>query len=177
VSVMRLGYGLKIILPLSNAVIFAPNLLHTGMAKEISTGEFTNSVLLLLFNGTTYTGIAQNASSPLTVLYFSLHTSSPGATGNQSTNEAAYLSYSRVACNRASGANGFTISANSVSPTSTIVFPASSGTGSETETYFGLGTAASGNGHLMYFGILSPSIVVTQGCVPELLPATVITES
>ena len=61
----------------------------------------SNSVLALIFNATAWADIAQNdGSSPATDLYVSLHTADPGTGGNQTTNEAAYTNYARVAVPR-----------------------------------------------------------------------------
>jgi len=144
-------------------------------AKLTSSGGDASSILKLIFNATNWANIADNtATSPLTNLYVSLHTASPTATGNQTTNEAAYTSYARVAVARTTG--GWTVTNNSVSPVATISFPAATG-GSETETYFGVGTASSGAGVLLYFGSLSPTIAVATGVTPQLLVASAITES
>jgi hypothetical protein len=144
-------------------------------AKVTSNGEYANSLLKLIFNGTAFANMADNAaSSPFTNLYVSLHTASPTATGNQTTNEAAYTSYARVAVARTSG--GWNVVNNSVTPVATVTFPAASG-GSETETYFGVGTSASGAGHLLYFGAISPTIPVTTGVIPELTTGSTITEN
>jgi hypothetical protein len=135
---------------------------------------FENALLQLIFNATAIANIAQNGTSPLTNLYVALHTASPGAGGSQTTSEAAYTSYARVAIARTSG--GWTISTNSVTPNSTISFPAATG-GSETETYFSVGTASSGAGEILYWGPLSSNIVVTSGVTPQLTTATNVTES
>lgn len=93
---------------------------------------FENDLLKLIFNATAIANIADNAAtSPLTNLYVSLHTADPGEAGDQTTNEAAYTSYARVAVARTSG--GWTITDNSVSPNSDITFPEATG-GSETLT-------------------------------------------
>src|SRR4051794_4223758 len=98
-------------------------------AKVTSSGEICNNLLKLIFNATAWGNVADNAgTSPLTNLYVSLHTSSPGATGNQTTNEVstgAYTNYARVAVARTSG--GWTVTTNSVSPVATIVFAAGVG--------------------------------------------------
>lgn len=136
---------------------------------------WSNDVLGLLFNATSVANIAINAtSSPLASLYISLHTSTPAASGNQTTNEAAYTSYSRVAVARTSG--GFTVTSTSVSPVANISFPAATG-GSETETFFGIGTASSGAGVLLYFGPISPTIAVSNGVTPVLTTASTVTEA
>lgn len=128
----------------------------------------------MIFNATAIATIAQNGTSPLTNLYVALHTASPGAGGSQTTNEAAYTSYARVAVARTSG--GWTVSGASVSPAANISFPAATG-GSETETYWSIGTAVSGTGEILYFGPISPTIVVTSGVTPILTTASTVTES
>lgn len=136
--------------------------------------SFINSYLQLIFNAVTMTGVAQNATSPITNLYVSLHTANPGATGNQTTSEAAYTSYARVGVVRTS--SGWTVSGDTVVPAALITFPAATG-GSETETYWGVGTLSSGTGVLLYFGQISPTIVVSTGVTPELTTASTITEA
>lgn len=136
-----------------------------------------NSLLLLIFNATTYANIAINAtSSPLTNLYVALHTANPGETGDQTTSECTYGDYDRVAVARNSG--GWTVTANSVSPAATISFPEAS-SGSETATYFSVGTDATGTGRILYSGqITTPGggIVISTTVIPELTTATAITE-
>lgn len=135
---------------------------------------FDNDLLKLIFNAVAIANMADDAaSSPLTNLYVSLHTATP-AGGDQTTSEAGYTDYARVAVARSG--SGWTVSGNSVSPAATIVFPAASG-GSETETYFAVGTAVSGAGKLLYYGSLSPTIVVSNGVTPQLTTATAITEA
>lgn len=103
---------------------------------------FENDLLKLIFNATAIANIADNAgSSPLTNLYVSLHTADPGEAYDQTTSEATYTSYARVAVARTSG--GFTVTGNSVSPAADIVFPAATG-GTNTITHFAIGTASSG---------------------------------
>lgn len=135
---------------------------------------YENDLLKLIFNATAIANIADNAAtSPLTNLYVSLHTADPGEAGDQTTNEIAYTSYARVAVARTSG--GWTVSANSVSPAATISFPAGTG-GSGTATHFGVGTASSGTGKLLYSGTVTPNIVCGSGVTPELTTATAVTE-
>lgn len=134
-----------------------------------------NDLLKLVFNGTAVANIADNAAtSPLGNLYFSLHTADPTASGNQASNEIAYTSYARVAVARTSG--GLTVSGQSVSPTATVAFPAGTG-GSGTATHFGIGTASTGTGKLLYSGAISPTIVTGNGITPQLTTASTVTES
>lgn len=129
--------------------------------------------LKLILNATAIANLADNAASgPLTNIYVSLHTATPGLTGTQTTNEAAYTSYARVAVARTTG--GWTITNNTASPVATISFPAATG-GSETETFMGIGSASSGAGVLYWYGAISPTIAVSSGVTPSLTTATVIT--
>lgn len=135
---------------------------------------FENDLLKLIFNATAIANIADNAaSSPLTNLYVSLHTGDPGEAGDQTTSEATYTSYARVAVARTTG--GWTVTNNSVSPVSDISFPAGTG-GSGTVTHFGVGTASSGSGKLLYSGTVTPNIVTGNGVTPKLTTASTITE-
>ncbi len=138
------------------------------------TNNWENSILLLLFNATATTNVADNAaSSPLTNLYVSLHTSDPGETGTQSTSECNYGSYARVAVARSG--SGWTVTANSVSPASAINFPEAT-SGTNTATHFGIGSLSSGSGVLYYKGAITPNISITSGVTPSLTTATAITE-
>ena len=92
--------------------------------------------------------------------YISLHTATPGAGGSQTTNEATFGSYARVAV---TAATGFTAaSAGSTSNTGLIQFPECS-SGSNTVTYVAIGTASSGAGQLIYFGALTSSRDISTG--------------
>ncbi len=126
------------------------------------TGATMTSILDLIFNATTWTSIAINAtSSPATNIYVSLHNADPGASGNQTTNETAYTNYARVAVGRTSG--GWTIAGSTpavnVTNASTITF-AQCGASGDTLTHFGLGLASSGSGTLLLSGPLG---VTTAG--------------
>lgn len=139
------------------------------------SSTFNNDWLKLVFNATAIGNLADNAaSSPLTNLYISLHTATPNVGGNQTTNECAYTSYARTAVARTTG--GWTVTGSSVSPVATISCPAATG-GSETATHFAVGTASSGTGKVLYYGTISPNIVIANGVTPQLTTATTITES
>jgi len=138
------------------------------------SNAFENSLLKLIFNATAIANLADNAaSSPLTNLYVSLHTADPGEAGDQSTSEATYTGYARVAVLRTTG--GWTVTNNSVSPVANIDFANCTG-GTNTITYFGVGSASSGAGVLYYSGTVSPSISVSSGVTPRLTTASTITE-
>lgn len=130
-----------------------------------------NSILLLIFNTTTWANLADDAgTSPATNLTVALHTADPGEAGDQTTNEADYTSYARV--NVARSGSGWTVSGNSVSPAAAITFPAASG-GSNTITHFSVGTGTSD--YMICSGTVSPNLSVSSGVTPELSTSTAIT--
>ena len=135
---------------------------------------FENDILKLIFNATAIANIADNAAtSPLTNLYISLHTADPTDTGNQTSSEATYTSYARVAVARTTG--GWTVTGNVARPVAAITFPAATG-GSSTISHFAIGTASTGTGKVLYAGAVSPTITVTAGITPQLTTNTSITE-
>lgn len=129
---------------------------------------FENELLLHLFNNSDVALIGDatglRGSSTAGSLYVSLHTADPGEAGTQTTNECAYTSYARVAVARTSG--GWTVSGNSVVNTALVQFPQCTG-GSETATHFGIGTASSGTGKILYKGALSASLAISSGIQPQ----------
>lgn len=131
---------------------------------------FENDLMKLIFNGTAIANFADNAASaPITVLEVSLHTADPGEAGTQTTSEAAYTSYARVAVARTSG--GWTVTNNVASPVANIDFPAGTA-GSGTVTHFGIGTAHTSTGKLMWSGTVTPNIVTGAGVTPRLTTAS-----
>ena len=126
---------------------------------------FENDLMLLLFNATAIANIADNAgTSPLTNLYVSLHTADPGEAGNQSTSEATYGSYARVAVARSG--SGWTVTNNQAVNAALVQFPQCT-SGTNTITHVGVGTAASSTGNLLYKGVLSASLAVSSGIQPQ----------
>jgi hypothetical protein len=119
----------------------------------------------LIFNATAIANIADNASSsPLTSLYLALHTADPGEAGDQTTNEATYTSYARVAVTRNSG--GWTVSGNSATNTALVQFPQCTG-GTNTITHVSIGTASSSTGKILYSGALNSSLSVSNLIQPQ----------
>ncbi len=133
-----------------------------------ATNAFETALLTLYFNNTDHANVGdaggiQNSASAGS-FYVSLHTGSPGETGDQTTNECAYGSYARVAVAR-SGA-GWTISGNNASNAAAVTFPACT-SGSESVTHFGIGSDSSGAGNLFFYGALGASLAVSAGITPE----------
>lgn len=126
---------------------------------------FETDLLALVFNATAIADIAENdTSAPLTNLYVSLHTADPGEAGSQTTSEANYTSYARVAVARTSG--GWTVASGTVTNAAAVVFPEATG-GSNTITHFAVGTASSGAGKILYSGALTASLAVSNGIEPQ----------
>lgn len=139
---------------------------------------FENDTLKLIFNNTTIaligdaTGIV--GSGTVGSLYVSLHTADPTDAGNQSSNEATYTGYARVATARTTAAWTVTTDGSGVtkaSPSVNILFPACTG-GSSTPTFFAVGTSATGVGKILYAGSITPVVTITNGITPQLTTAT-----
>lgn len=92
--------------------------------------------------------------------YVSLHTATPGAGGDQTTNEATFGAYARVAVTAATGFSA--ASAGATANTGLIQFPECT-SGSNTVTYVAIGTALSGAGQLLYFGALTSNRDISTG--------------
>lgn len=134
-------------------------------------------LLKLLLNNTAWAGVGDApgivGSTAAGSWFLSLHTSTPGAGGDQTTNEIAYTGYARVAVARTSG--GWTVTANPATLASTISWPQMTGGAGGTATFVGLGKASSGAGELVLFGAISPTIAVSSGVTPQLTSATTVT--
>jgi hypothetical protein len=141
------------------------------------SNTFENDFLLLVFNNINIADIGDatglRGSSTAGSLYVSLHTADPGDAGSQTTSEVSYTGYARVAVAR-SGA-GFTVTGNSVSPASSIVFGACTA-GTATATHFAIGTASTGTGKVLYKGTVTPNISISEGVTPELTTDSTATE-
>ena len=96
--------------------------------------------------------------------YISLHTADPGESGSQSTNEASYTGYARVAVARS--VSGFTLVTSTISNAALVQFAQCTG-GSNTLTHFGIGTDLSGAGNLIFKGSLTSSLSVSSGIQPQ----------
>lgn len=132
-----------------------------------------NSLLRLIFNGTSMNPLAQNAAAPATDLYVSLHTAAPSETDTQNAHEANYTGYARIAVPRTS--SDWIVTSGSVSPDATIIFPLGSG-GSGVITHFAIGLLATGAGAILYIGTVTPNQATGNGIRPKLTTATTITE-
>ena len=134
-----------------------------------------SDLLALLFRNTTWAGIGDVTglvgSTTAGSLYISLHTGTLTGASDQSTSEATYTGYARVAVSRASGS--WTISGSSptsVSNTNAITFGACTA-GSSTVTYFAVGKSSSGTGEILFFGALTASLAISAGITPQFAAA------
>lgn len=133
------------------------------MPKSTAT---CNSILALIFNATAWADIAENdSSSPATNLYVSLHTADPGVGNNQTTNEAAYTNYARVAVAR-SGSGWTAPSGGATANAALIQFPQCGASGA-TVTHVAIGTASGGAGTVLYAGALNSSLAVANLIQPQ----------
>ena len=137
---------------------------------------FDNDLLKLILNATPIANIADNAAtSPLTNLYFALHTADPGVGGAQNTSETTYSGYARVAVARTTA--GFTVSGNSCVLVNPVNFGTPADSAGVSLTWFSIGIALSGAGKILYRGPLSPTITIVVGTLPQMTTGTTITES
>lgn len=133
-----------------------------------ATNVLENGLLSLLFENANYANVGDatglRGSSTAGVFYISLHTANPNETGTQSTSEAAYTSYARVSVARST--SGWTVASGVADNDAAINFPQATG-GSETETYIGIGSDASGTGNLFIWGALTSGLLVSSGVSPS----------
>ena len=139
------------------------------MASLTGVGTaFGTSLLGLVFQAVNIALIADNtATTPLTNLYIALHTADPTQAGTQNSSEATYTGYARVPLARTSA--GWTISGaapEQVVNAAAITFPACTG-GSNTVTWFTVGTLSSGAGVILYGGSLTAPLSVSLGITPS----------
>lgn len=127
-----------------------------------------NGLLELIFKNTDFAGNGDatglRGSSTAGSFYLSLHTADPGEAGTQTTNEATYTSYARVAVARSG--SGWTVSGNQVSNAALVQFPTATG-GSNTITHFAIGQDSSGAGVVIMKGALTSSLSVSNGIQPQ----------
>ena len=131
------------------------------------TAAMANNLLDLYFTNVAHANIGDASglqpSAGAGSFYISLHTADPSA-GDQTTSEATYTDYARVAVAR-SGA-GWTVAAANVSNAAAVTFLAASA-GDNTITHFGIGSADSGAGNLFWSAELDASRDISPGITPE----------
>jgi hypothetical protein len=125
-------------------------------------------LLNLLFNNTNWANLGDavglRGATAAGSFFISLHTADPGEAGNQTTSEATYTGYARVAVARTAG--GWTVAGATVSNTAIINFAACTA-GSNTITHFSIGRDTSGVGEIIISGVLTASLAVSAGITPS----------
>ncbi len=125
--------------------------------------------MALLFQNITWANVGDAGGLLKSVadgsFYISLHTADPGEAGDQTTSEANYTSYARVAVARDNTKWGLT--ANVIDNLALITFPACTG-GSSTCTYGAIGRDTAGAGMIISSNALTAQLAVTSGITPEI---------
>lgn len=133
-----------------------------------ATNAFEDKILSLYLTNVAAANIGDagglQPSATAGSVYISLHTSDPGETGDQTTNETTYTSYARQAVARS--AAGWTVTSGVCDNDAQIAFPTGTG-GSGTVTHFGVGSAVSGAGNRDLNGTCTPNLVVGSGVTPS----------
>ena len=133
------------------------------------SNAWEEGLLKLTFNNTAFANVGDTSglqpAGAAGNLHVSLHTADPGEAGTQATNEGTYTGYARKAVARSTA--GWTVTAGAVANTAAITFVVcTTGSASNTVTYFGVGTDSSGAGVLLYSGALTASLAVSGGITP-----------
>jgi hypothetical protein len=140
----------------------------------MSKGNATElNLLKLILNATAWANLADNAAgSPLTNVFVALHTADPGEAGDQTTNEATYTGYARVAVPRTTG--GWTCSGTSQAVNAAAINFAPCTAGSNTVTHFSIGKVTSGASEILFSGALTASLAVSNGITPSFAIGTIV---
>jgi hypothetical protein len=123
-----------------------------------------SSVASLLYLAVAIADFADNdATSPITNIYISLHEADP-TSGNQTTSEGNYGSYARQAVARS--ASGWTDAAGVVTNDAEILFPTAA-SGTDTITHVGTGSVVSSTGVIIVAGATNITLNVAVGIAPR----------
>lgn len=132
--------------------------------------ETCNNILALIFNATTWTGVAVNdTGTPLANLYLALYTDDPGIGADPRNNEVTvgeYQGYVRKSVERTT--DGWLAPAAGVTKNKAILqfVECSGGTGAHI-THVAIVTTASGDGDILYAGELTAHRDVSAGIQPQ----------
>jgi hypothetical protein len=136
-----------------------------------ASNAFETSALALFFQNSNIANLGDTTgvrgSTTAGSLFVALHTADPGEAGDQTTSEATYTSYARVAVVRS--AAGWTVSGTAptqVANAAAVSFPACTG-GTNTLTYFSVGFITSGASVILVSGVLTAQLIVSNGITPS----------
>jgi len=138
----------------------------------MSLGDTSESdILKLLFQNTNWANLGDatglRGSSTAGSFYIELSTGTLTDTSTQSTTEATYTNYARVAVARSSG--GWTISGTNPTQSANaaaVTFPTCGVTGN-TVTDFSVGRDSSSTGEVLWYGALTSSLAISNGITPS----------
>jgi hypothetical protein len=134
-----------------------------------ASNAFETSLLGLIFTNVAAANIGDATGLPASAtagsFYISLHTATLADTDSaQTTSEATYTSYARVAVARSTAE--WTVTAGTVVNDNAIVFPACTGS-TNTITDFAVGQASTSTGGIQFYGALTSSLAVSTGITPQ----------
>lgn len=140
---------------------------------------WAKAVNKLLFQNVDATGIGDPGGLLQSVtagsLFVALHTADPGVAGGQTTSEATFTSYARVAVAR-SAAGWTEVERNSIwsmENAADTVFPANTGT-AQTVTHLSIGKNSAGAGDILKLMTLSAPIIVQNGMALTFLAGEIV---
>lgn len=143
------------------------------MPKSTNT---CNNILALIYNATTWNGVAENdTSSPIVNIYMALATVTGAPGDTMSTNEATYTNYARVTVARTVG--GWTAPAASATSNAAAIDYAQCGITGNTVVAAKTGVAV-GASDVLHYGDLNAPITVSSLIRPTFdIGAVTITEA
>jgi hypothetical protein len=136
-----------------------------------ASNTFEAAVLNLLLNNTNIANLGDatgvRGSATAGSAFVALHTADPGEAGDQTTSEATYTGYARVAVSRSGSAWTISGTAPTTAANAAAVNFASCTAGSNTITHFSVGFATSGASTIIVSGALTSSLAVSAGITPS----------
>ena len=137
-----------------------------------ATTQFATAFLKFYFQAIPIPNIADDATvAPMTEIFLSFHTDSPGAAGVQTSNECAYDGYARVLLARSDSA--WEVTGAECNPKADVE-GAYCSAGTETISHWGIGRAAGGDGVLDFYGEIDTPFEITATGTPKISSNTII---
>lgn len=132
-----------------------------------ATNVMEGGLLSLIFENANYANVGDatglRGSSTAGSFYISLHETSAGETGDQTTNEGNYGAYARQAVARSTA--GWSVASGVADNDAQITFPVCT-SGSDSIGFFGIGSDVSGAGNLFFHGTVTPTLAVSAPIQP-----------
>jgi len=136
-----------------------------------ASNAFESALLLLLLNNTNIANLGDatgvRGSTVAGSVYVALHTADPGEAGDQTTSEATYTGYARVAVARSAAGWSITGTAPTQAANVGAVTFGACTAGTNTITHFSIGFAASGASIILASGPLGASLAVSANITPS----------